>query len=109
MIANRKPSRRISILPVFRAWIASAVICAGLAFLIFELSNWRPKPPHTLMGDIASVFLKPGLLLWLRLGLGLGRAGFGNWLDAAIIVVGSALAWSIPLCAILVWKRRLLV
>jgi hypothetical protein len=56
------------------------------------------------MGDIASVFLKPGLLLWLWLGLDIRSAGFGNWLDAVIVVAGSALAWSIPLCAILVWK-----
>jgi hypothetical protein len=55
------------------------------------------------MGDIGFVFLKPGLLLWLRLGLEMGSAGFGNWLDAVIVVTGSALAWSIPLCAILAW------
>ena len=104
MAARRKLRRRVSILPLLRAWIASAAICGVLALLIFRRSHWRPAPPHTAIGNIAAVFLKPGLLLWLRLGLDTGRAGFGNWLDAAIVVAGSALAWSIPLCAILLWK-----
>jgi hypothetical protein len=102
MNTERKLRRDISILSVLRAWITSAAICAVLAFLSFKLSNLKLKPPYTAMGDIAFFFLKPGLLLWLRLGLEMGRAGLGNWLDAVFVVAVSALAWSIPLCAILV-------
>ena len=101
MTTKRKLRRDISILSVFRAWITSAAICAVLAFLSFKLSNLKLKSPYTAMSDIA-FFLKPGLLLWLRLGLEMGRAGFGNWLDAVIVAAVSAVAWSIPLCAILV-------
>jgi hypothetical protein len=91
---------------LFRTWAACAGACLGFTAAALAVSSYAPLQA-TALHQGAEFVLRPGSLLWFRLGLAFSSAGLGNWLDPAMIVTSSAVAWSLPVFVVLAGIRLL--
>jgi hypothetical protein len=85
---------------LIRVWVISLIASAVVAAIVYAvIAPWVGSPLQRGVGW----FLWPGIALWVQLnGSLLFGAGYGAIGDFLVIVLASALAWSIPI-AFVVW------
>jgi len=82
-----------------RTWLIGFGCCAIVASILY-FSPFSDSPFYESWG--ISWFMWPGFFLWVQLNGGgfLFASGFGFAADFALIALGSALAWSIPIALV---------